>query len=781
MLPQWSLPGRSREFADLDHSANHTAARKAAFPTWLVVLSSAMSGALVAIAAMGVAWNVSLSSASVIAELPEVAPWTSKRSSPGGITFEATKAEQALGDLTAAEVRAVALWVMARKQVDPVRTFAANSTWIAGPSGVELVIPAKSEVLAFFAGEGPAPLRFARVTLVGPGTVIEYSVGPLESGAVASNATMKVLRGPEVTPYTKRPTEGGIDGTFSGTLLHRTYRELGSILTPAWGHFFPGVDGYSPETDGSLNELERAEALEVAGTRADMFKLLWIPPAPQTLDAFWVHPVPLDIRINTTHQDPSQWEIMKVFLCNAPYNSTAEIIEKHKSGTLNLCPFRRETGAWDWPQHETPASPAGRVPLEPHGGVKWGPWKFTVTSRPSTGFAVVDVKFNDERVVYELSLQDAAADYSGTRHTQFFYSDAAWSLAMLGTSLEPGVDCPEGAHYLQSTTWYKMTKGGGAVADATQARELTTVCIFEWQEDHTVWRHMVNSDPPKVHGLVRGTIVVRSITTVGNYDYITDLKFREDGEIEVSTKFAGFLETRYFDKNSNAYEKNFSTIFRGDVAGPVHSHLVCFKADIDVAGVRANTLSLTKVKTQLVPFTAGAEGVEKPLVSKYVEKTDVAHEGVGTSTFVANPHAPAVWSIVDRASAEKTGNPRGYAVVLNSMATTQVLPDDHPFVKAMPFTKYHLAVTRHHDDEYRATSPYIHYDGYEHEVNGQNLDRFLEDGENLLDEDLVAWIGFGREHITRQEDLPLVSNFGAGFSLQPWNFFERNIAASPLT
>jgi len=64
--------------------------------------------------------------------------------------------------------------------------------------------------------------------------------------------------------------------------------------------------------------------------------------------------------------------------------------------------------------------------------------------------------------------------------------------------------------------------------------------------------------------------------------------------------------------------------------------------------------------------------------------------------------------------------------------------------------------------------------------NAQDLDRFLADGEGLLDEDLVAWIGLAKEHIVRQEDLPLVSNFGVGFSLQPWNFFTQNQAASPL-
>merc|ERR1719356_1213236 len=201
-----------------------------------------------------------------------------------------------------------------------------------------------------------------------------------------------------------------------------------------------------------------------------------------------------------------------------------------------------------------------------------------------------------------------------------------------------------------------MLRGGGANVDPTKAKYLVPMCIFEWQEDHTVWRHMVNSDPPTVHGLVRGTVIVRSITTVGNYDYITDLKFREDGEIEVSTKFAGFLETRYFDEQVNPQERNFSAIMRGDLAGPVHSHLVGFKADIDVAGVLANTLRVTKVKSMVIPKALSQGRLERPIVSKYLEQTDVADEGVGKSTFVANPQHPSNWAIVDRASYKKTGN-----------------------------------------------------------------------------------------------------------------------------
>lgn len=486
--------------------------------------------------------------------------------------------------------------------------------------------------------------------------------------------------------------------------------------------------------------------------------------------ADWLHPAPLSMRLDTSAPDAGLWQLLEVRFCGqGPWASGEELRSAYDRGQVRLCPFQRSTGSWNVPQRVTPGGDAAWYLKEAHGGVQWGPWSFTVTQRPSTGVALVDVRFRGERVLYELALQDAQAAYSGTRESQFFYADAAWSLSMMSTSLKPGVDCPLGAHFLGATQWGRSPK---------EASTFWPICIFEWDEDHTVWRHMQNSAPPDVRGLVRRTVVVRSIATVGNYDYLMDVKLREDGEIEVQTRFAGFIESRYFDPEFTPAERQFSTIVRPDLAGPVHSHLISWKADIDVAGVRRNSLQVTRVRTKPVGELGAAP---EPLVSKYLEHSIVEREGVGVSTFVADPRQPGVWALVDRGARSAAGNPRGYAVSLASWAVTQVLPDDHPFVRAMPFTKYHLAVTRYHDDEYRATSPYTQHDGFESTGHAQDVDRFLADEESLIDEDLVAWVGVGREHIVRQEDLPLVSNFGASFSLQPWNFLEQNAAASPQT
>ncbi|CAK9013886.1 GTPase Obg (GTP-binding protein Obg) [Durusdinium trenchii] len=420
-----------------------------------------------------------------------------------------------------------------------------------------------------------------------------------------------------------------------------------------------------------------------------------------------------------------------------------------------------------------------------HNGVAWGAWSFSVTQRPSTGVAITDIRFRDERIVYELALMDAQAIYGGALRDQFMYSDSAYTLSQWSASLEPGVDCPSEATYLSAVNW--MGPDMNREPDPRKAQTFWPICIFDWAEDHEIWRHM---DGNHVRGLVRKTVVVRSIATVGNYDYIMDVKFRDDGEIHVETRFAGYPETRFPGKGEEA----FSTLVRDGVAGIVHTHSVAWKADIEIAGSK-NALHVTEVRehaSEGLGVDWKADPKEPSFPTKILQHRYVEREGAN-STFVADTHVPKAWAIVNRNSSVSRGshkNPRGYRIELLSFATGQVHGASHPFVRAMPWTKYHLAVTKYQDNEYRPSSPYVNFDGLQPLTGAyaQDLDVFLSNNDSLLDEDLTlrAWypdaeapqrLQRKQEHIVRQEDLPLVSNFGVSFSLQPWNFFDLNTAA----
>eukprot|EP00929_Paragymnodinium_shiwhaense_P031538 TRINITY_DN17638_c0_g1_i1.p1 TRINITY_DN17638_c0_g1~~TRINITY_DN17638_c0_g1_i1.p1 ORF type:complete len:772 (+),score=130.73 TRINITY_DN17638_c0_g1_i1:73-2388(+) len=681
----------------------------------------------------------------------------------GSLTFTSRKADEVLGELSSGEIRSVADFLARKKGVSPDRNGSSVSTWLSGPSAIELLRPRKQEVLAYLDTNGPRPKRFARATVVAPGTVMEYRVGPLEGGTIVENAVFEPLTTAGDIPYQKRPMESLPDHNLASNLLTEP--------------IFPELPGFTGEKGATTSWL-RNNMLTGAGKRSNFVMFFWVPPKPARPEANWLHPLPFKMTLDTTAVNPEEWQVTAVEFCSqGPFASAKDLMTAYKNGKVRVCPFHPTTGAWDVPQHVDKAGVAAKT--DKHS-VNWGPWSFTVTQRPSTGLAFLDLQFKGERVLYELSLQDAMAAYSGDDASQFLYSDAAFSLSMLSASLKPGVDCPDHATLMNAPNWFVLTGAGGdVVADETKAADFWPVCVFEWKEDHTLWRHMQNADGD-VRGLARRTVVVRSVATVGNYDYIMDVKFREDGEINVYTRFAGYIESRYFDEAFNPHERAFSTILAPHLAGPVHSHIVCWKADFDIAGQRSNTMRVTSVKAKEFPVTSKDGNEVSSLMSKYIETRVIEKEGINASTFVAHPEHPGIWNFVDRNSTSPSGNPRGYAVTLGSFATTQVLPGSHPFVRAMPYTKYHLAVTKYHDDEYRVTQPYILYDGLEAVKSGQDLEAFLADGEDLLDTDLVAWISLGKEHITRQEDLPLVSNFGVEFSLQPWNFFSRNVAASPL-
>jgi Cu2+-containing amine oxidase len=61
-----------------------------------------------------------------------------------------------------------------------------------------------------------------------------------------------------------------------------------------------------------------------------------------------------------------------------------------------------------------------------------------------------------------------------------------------------------------------------------------------------------------------------------------------------------------------------------------------------------------------------------------------------------------------------------------------------------------------------------------------SLDSFV-DGEGLEQQDLVAWVTVGKEHVPRTEDLPLISNFGTYFDILPRNVHRANAAMDVYT
>lgn len=84
---------------------------------------------------------------------------------------------------------------------------------------------------------------------------------------------------------------------------------------------------------------------------------------------------------------------------------------------------------------------------------------------------------------------------------------------------------------------------------------------------------------------------VRSISTIGNYDFITSYNFYLDGTMEVSVRASGYIQAAFFAAN-----EEYGFKIHDNLSGSLHDHVLTFKADFDILGEK-NSLQ----KVEFVP------------------------------------------------------------------------------------------------------------------------------------------------------------------------------------
>ena len=90
-------------------------------------------------------------------------------------------------------------------------------------------------------------------------------------------------------------------------------------------------------------------------------------------------------------------------------------------------------------------------------------------------------------------------------------------------------------------------------------------------------------------------LIVRAVTAVGNYDYITELGFHLDGSVRVKFDFAGYMETRWFSQEQTPWERSLGEVVRRNLVAPLHSHFGCFKVDLDGLGGSGESLETVRI------------------------------------------------------------------------------------------------------------------------------------------------------------------------------------------
>ncbi|XP_036378263.1 amiloride-sensitive amine oxidase [copper-containing] [Megalops cyprinoides] len=662
-------------------------------------------------------------------------------------------------DLTPREMNAVRDFLMSRKELGLTAT---RTTELKKNSIIlmELHLPRKHEALRALDRGQAKPMRHARVVVQFGNqpqpNITEYIVGPLPS---PNSYQLKTFKDNQAIKFESRPMSWG-EYEHIAALLEKITQKAHKLLLESTGFSMYNC------SNRCLTFSDIAPRGLASGERRTWIML------QKFVEGYFIHPVGFEVLVNHQNLDPEQWSVEKVWYNGQYFDSVEELVERYDKGEINKSKL---------PEHDDQDLYSTYIPrghgntrtdihgpklVEPQGPryhvegnfVEYAGWSFAFRVRSSAGLQVFDVRFNGDRVAYEISLQEAIAFYSGDTPAamQTKYIDAGWAMGTSDYELAPGIDCPEIATFLDVYHYYDTDK---------PVRYRNALCIFEMTTAMPLRRHF-NSDFNGGYnfygGLENHVLVIRTTSTVYNYDYIWDFVFYQNGVMESRVSATGYIHATFFTPQGLHY----GTKVYNYVLGNLHTHLIHYKVDLDLAG-RENSFETMDLNYEELtnPWSPEHKIKQSRLVRTQREKERNA-------AFRFGKKFPRYLHFYNPNKNNKWGHARGYRIQYNSHGHS-VLPRGWREENGITWSRYQLAVTRHRDSEATSSSIYTQNDPWEPVVSFED---YIRNNENIVNQDLVAWVTVGFLHVPHSEDIPNTATPGnaVGFFLRPFNFFDED-------
>ena len=395
--------------------------------------------------------------------------------------------------------------------------------------------------------------------------------------------------------------------------------------------------------------------------------------------------------------------------------------------------------------------------------VSWQKWQFHFRIDPRLGLVLSTVRYNDggklRSILYQGSLSELFVPYMDPDVGWYFrtYMDAGeYGVGKLAASLEPGLDCPSNAVFFDAVF---MDDWGEPY---TQER---AACLFERYAGDIAWRHYeaVNGQSE----VRRQTdLVLRSISSVGNYDYIFDWVFQQNGTIKVALGTTGIeqvkaVNSRTIDDDGDGSDTAYGHMVAEHTVAINHDHFFCFRIDLDVDG-QQNSFLYERLKTERLDK-------QSPRRSVWVVDSRTVATEQGAKLRISLEE-PALWRMINPSVTGPLGYPVSYELKPKANAVSLLSPDDFPGQRA-GFTDFHLWVTPHNPQERYAAGTYPNQS-----KGGDGLPCWTSANRPIEDTDIVLWYTIGFHHVVRAEDWPVLPTAWSEFELRPFDFFQRNPA-----
>lgn len=399
--------------------------------------------------------------------------------------------------------------------------------------------------------------------------------------------------------------------------------------------------------------------------------------------------------------------------------------------------------------------------------VEWQGWSLRVGFHYREGIVLHDVEYQGRSVMKRGSLVEMCVPY-GDPHAPFQRKCALdvgdYGLGYCANSLELGCDCLGHIHYFDAN----LISADGSPKLATKV-----VCMHE-EDDGLLWKHVEYRNGHSEARRAR-ELVISSIATVVNYEYLFYWRLKLDGSIDFEIRLSGELSTNLISPGEDAASPSHGILVAPGVNAQTHQHMFCARLDMAVDGTK-NIVSEVDIETEpnLDPVTNRYGNVFGP--KETVLRTE--QEAVRT----CNASKARTWKI---ANAEGKVNPvSGKAVAYKLIPFTRGPAGPplltHPMscnvTKKSKFATANLWVTKYDATERYPAGDYPTQAKMETIRSAGGLPSWIESRNAILGdgEDVVLWHSFGVTHVPRPEDFPVMPCEKTGFTLKPDGFFAGN-------
>nr|UNJ44781.1 copper-containing amine oxidase 3 [Heliotropium indicum] len=395
--------------------------------------------------------------------------------------------------------------------------------------------------------------------------------------------------------------------------------------------------------------------------------------------------------------------------------------------------------------------------------VRWANWEFHLSFDMRAGAMLSLASYYDpekeerRQVFYQAHVSELFVPYMDMTEEWYyrtFFDSGEFGAGLCTSSLVPLRDCPENAVYRDGYFVWE---------DGSLGTTPNAICIFERNAGDVLWRHTETAleGGMPTEAVPETSLVVRTVLTLSNYDYIVDWEFKLPGTIKVTTGLTGMLEVRgtEYTHADQIHEEVYGTMLAENTLGAFHDHFLNFYVDLDIDG-EANSFVKNKLTTKRVKGNSSKRKSYWTVVSETVKTESDARIRLGTGE--------SELLIVNTNKKTKVGNPVGYRLVPGSNVGPLLSDDDYPQIRGA-FSKYNVWVTPYNKTERFAGGKYVD------QSHGENtLAVWTLRNREIENKDIVLWYTLGFHHVPHQEDFPIMPTLTGGFELRPASFFEHN-------